>query len=60
MKNLKRIREEKGLTREQLAVASKVSHGSIVAYETGKRRVTLEYAARIANVLGVPIEDLRK
>ena len=60
MKNLKKIREKKGLTREQLAVAASVNYHTLVAYEANRRIATLERAARIAEVLGVPIEDLRK
>jgi transcriptional regulator with XRE-family HTH domain len=60
MKNLKRIREKKGMTQEELAFKSQVKYGTLISYETGKRVATLERAARIAEVLGVPIEDLRK
>lgn len=37
MTNLKRIREEMGLTQKALALAANVDQGSIKAYEQGRR-----------------------
>lgn len=45
---------------EELAYKAKVKFYTLVAYEDCKRKAPLEPAARIAEVLGVLIEDLRK
>lgn len=60
MKNLKQIREDAGMSLEELAYKAEVKFHTLVAYEDCKRNAPLEPAARIAEVLGVPIEDLRK
>lgn len=58
MKNLEKAREEKGITRTQLAYRSEVSYASIVAYENGTRKASAEAATRIADVLDCTVEEL--
>ncbi|MDO5852396.1 MAG: helix-turn-helix transcriptional regulator [Methanobacteriaceae archaeon] len=54
---LKKIRMEKGLTQEELAIKSKISLSSIVRIErTGKCTITL--AQKIANALNVTIDEI--
>ena len=56
--NLKRIRLAAGLTQAQLSEKSGVSTGTIGNYEAGHRaRVSYEIADRLANALGVGLED---
>ena len=55
--NLKRIREEKGLSQAGLARASGVSQQSISRLETGRDQ-TSKYLPRLAAALGCAVEDL--
>ncbi len=51
---LKEIREKKGLSRETLAELVETTKGQIYQLETGQRRLSDVWLARIAPVLGVP------
>lgn len=56
--DIKKIRLLAGMSQEQLASAAGVSRISIVRYESGERIPDLDVAVRIANALGVKVEDL--
>lgn len=61
MSNLKRIRENAGLSQNQLAERSGVSPRMIPKYETGEKDINKAQAQtlkQMADVLGVKIEDL--
>lgn len=60
MKNLKKIRQKKKMTREELAIKTDNSYATIRAYERGIRMASVERAQRIADVLDVTIEELVK
>ena len=61
-KNLKRIREERGLKQTNLATKIKVTPQTISAYEKGSdekgKNPTLEKAIDIADALGVSLDEL--
>jgi predicted ATPase/transcriptional regulator with XRE-family HTH domain/Tfp pilus assembly protein PilF len=54
---IKRLRAHHDLTQEQLAELAYCSVQAIRAFETGKRRPSLEMAERLAEVLRVPAEQ---
>lgn len=56
--NLKKIREEKGLTQEQLAKLVNTSRSNITNYETGKNNASVEMLQKLSNVLNVSIDKL--
>lgn len=56
--NLKRIREEKGISQETLANAIGVCRTDISKWENGKRYPQLIWVYEIAGKLDIPIEDL--
>lgn len=60
MKNkLKKIREEQGISQEELAEKSKVSRTTISELETEKKEVTTNVTLeKIANALGLKISDI--
>lgn len=61
MKNLQRIRNERGLTQKQLADKSNVQLRMIQNYEGGQRNINGAAGMtlyRIAEVLGCEIKDL--
>ncbi len=61
MTNLKRIREEMGLTQKALALAANVDQGSIKAYEQGRRSINLasaESVYRLSKALGCDVNEL--
>ena len=58
---LKRLRLEKGWTREQLSEASGIHANVIGRIERGEREfkdLTVQTAIRLAEALGVTVEDL--
>lgn len=55
-KNIKKLREEKNLTQEELAEAVSVSRSMIAQIERDGRVPIITLAAEIANYFGVPIE----
>ena len=57
MVDLKRIREEAGLTQEQLANECSVIRQTISNIECGLSRPSVETAKLIAKVLGIPWTD---
>lgn len=56
--NLQKFREEKGFTQLKLAVRSGVSQGTISMIEGGKRVPTVFIAKKLADVLGVTIDEM--
>jgi len=56
--NLRKIREERGWTQEQLSVESNVSAGTISAYEVGRRSWTRKSLKPLADALGVEVTDI--
>lgn len=55
---LKKIREQKGLTQEQLAQRSGLSRRMIQKYESGVARPRFDASERIASALEVPVSEL--
>lgn len=56
--NIKKIRIEKGISRKSLSEDLNVSESTISRYENGKRKPSIETLNKIADVLGVTINDL--
>ena len=58
-KNLRKLRESKGLSQEKLARLSDVANNTIVKIEAGKNKnPTLETLKKIAKALEVSIDEL--
>lgn len=55
---LRKLREERGLSCEQLAVMTGVSYPAIALYQGEKRKPTVVNAIRIARALGTTVEAL--
>lgn len=55
---LKKIREQKGLTQEQLAQRSGLSRRMIQKYESGVARPRYDASEKIASALDVPVSEL--
>lgn len=55
---LKEQREKKGMTQEELAEKITQSPELIEAWESGEKRLPLEYAFKLVTVLGCKLEDL--
>lgn len=58
--NIKRIRESKGMTQEQLAQALGMTHSAISLIESDKRGLNVKKADKIAAALGVTLNDLMR
>lgn len=56
--NIKRLREQHGLTQEELAVYAKVTREAVYKYEVGKMIPNVETAVDIAEKLGTTCEEL--
>lgn len=56
--NLRRIRDEKGLTQEALAEAASMDPSEIRRIESAHRDPGVRVVARLAHGLGVPASDL--
>ncbi|MDA2922722.1 helix-turn-helix domain-containing protein, partial [Patescibacteria group bacterium AH-259-L07] len=60
-KNVKKLREARGLTQEKLARLADVANNTIVKIEAGKNQnPTLETLKKITSVLGISIDDLTR
>ena len=57
-KNVRRIRQQRGLTQEQLAFEAEIDLTYVGGIERGKRNPSLLVMARIANALSVPLTRL--
>jgi len=55
---LRKLREERGLTQEELAKALGVTRQTIIAIEKGRYDPSLRLAFKIARFFGVKIEDV--
>ncbi|HIU41706.1 MAG TPA: helix-turn-helix transcriptional regulator [Candidatus Egerieicola faecale] len=55
--NIKRIRKEKGLTQEKLAIEIGIKRETISRYESGGIQLSMEMAIKIANALGCSVGD---
>ena len=58
--NVKRLRNEKGMSQEELAFQAQVHRTYIGMVERAERNVSLIYAEKIAKALGVGIDELVK
>lgn len=56
---IKKLREEKGLTQEELAALLKTSQSTVARIETGNQNVTVEELNKISEALGRSIVGLR-
>jgi len=57
-KNVRRLRQQKGLTQEQLAFEAEIDLTYMGGIERGKRNPSLLVMARIAEALSVPLIKL--
>ena len=58
--NLKRLRLEKGLSQEKLALNADIDRTYIPSIEKGERNVSIVIAEKLAIALNVPITELFK
>ena len=56
--NVERIREDRGLTQEQLGWAAGLHQTAVARIESGERRPTLDTIFKLAQGLEVPPADL--
>lgn len=56
--NIKFIREQKGLTQENLANIIGKDYSTVGKWENGTRSPIMEDVLRIADILNIPVEDL--
>jgi len=60
-KNVKRLREAKGLSQEKLARLADVANNTLIKIETGENKnPTLETLKKVAKALEVGVDDLIK
>ncbi len=59
-KNMKKIREAKGMSQGDIYRATKIERAYISNLEAGKQNPTLETMEKIAKALGVSVEQLLK
>jgi len=58
-KNIKRLREVKGLSQEKLARLADVANNTLIKMETGENKnPTLETLKKVAKALEVSVDDL--
>ena len=57
-KNVRRFRQQRGLTQEQLAFEAEIDLTYVGGIERGKRNPSLMVMARIADALSVPLPKL--
>ena len=58
--NIKRIREEKGMSQGDISRVLNMDRGYISRIESGQKNPTVANLGRIANALGVSIDQLLK
>jgi len=58
-KMIKSLRVEKGLSQAEIAEKIGVSRSSYIAFEQGKRELSLAEASKIADLFGISLEDLK-
>ncbi len=60
-KNIKRLRNKKGISQDKLSKLADISHNTIIKIESGAiQSPTMDTAYKIANTLGVSLDDLMK
>jgi transcriptional regulator with XRE-family HTH domain len=59
-KNVRRLRQQMGLTQEQLAFEAEIDLTYMGGIERGKRNPSLLVMARIADALSVPLNTVRR
>ena len=60
-KNVKRLREAKGLSQEKLARLADVANNTLIKMETGENKnPTLETLKKVSKALEVSVDDLIK
>ena len=58
-KNIKKLREDKGLSQEKLARLADVANNTLIKMESGENQnPTLETLKRVAKALEVSVDDL--
>lgn len=55
---LRRLREDRGVSREALAVAVRTTFSTIVRIELGQSQPRLDLAIDLAKYFGVPVEGI--
>jgi transcriptional regulator with XRE-family HTH domain len=56
--NLKRLRREKGISQESLALSANLDRTYISSIEKGERNVSITVVEKLANALNVKISEL--
>jgi len=60
-RNLRRLREERGLSQDRLSKLADVSHNTVIKIETGAiQSPTVDTAQKIARALGVTLDQLTR
>lgn len=57
-KNIKRLREEHKMSQRQLAGELWIDRSSLSNYEIGKRQPDISMLCRIADIFGLPLDEL--
>ena len=55
---VRKLRKQKDLTQEKLAELTGIDYSYLNLIENGKRNPSLKVIAKLARVLGVPLDDL--
>ena len=58
--NLKKIREQKGMTQGDICRALNLDRGYVSSVENGKRNPTLSTLKKLADALKIPVDELLK
>jgi len=58
LENIKKAREEKGMTQRALAEKIGISESFYCQIEGGKRRLTIDYAMKIANAVSKSLDEI--
>ncbi len=58
--NLKKIREQKGMTQGDICRALNLDRGYVSSVESGKRNPTLSTLKKLADALKIPVDELLK
>ena len=58
--NIKRLREVKSMTQEDLAAELGITASAVSLWESGKRSMNVKQADKLAHALGVTLNDLMR
>lgn len=58
--NIKRLRENKSMTQEDLAAELGITASAVSLWESGKRSMNVKQADKLAQALGVTLNDLMR